>query len=151
MAWRSKRMAPGSGYVAVAATSIVLTGGGVRSAKWRQLVADICNLPVTVHEQDEGAAFGAALQAMQLLKRIATPKNHVNVLQHAMGYLKTRLDGDDKQELLETIEAYRQDEVPLIVPVTLLKHHFRRQPHPYIEQSAYFSPYPAELKLRNAV
>ena len=52
----------------VAATSIVLTGGGVKSDKWRQLVADICNFPVTVYEQDEGAAFGAALQAMQLLE-----------------------------------------------------------------------------------
>lgn len=89
--------------------------------------------------------------AMQTLKRIATPKNHVNVLHHAMGYLKTQLDGDDKQELLETIEAYRQDQVPLIVPITLLKHHFRRQPHPYIENSYYFSPYPAELRLRNTV
>ena len=40
----------------------------MRSRKWRQLVADICNLPVTVYHQDEGAAFGAALQAMQLLE-----------------------------------------------------------------------------------
>ena len=49
-------------------SGIVLTGGGLRSAKWRQLVADICNLPVTVYHQDEGAAFGAALQAMQIIE-----------------------------------------------------------------------------------
>jgi xylulokinase len=49
-------------------SGVVLTGGGVRSRKWRQLVADICDLPVTVYNQDEGAAFGAALQAMQLLE-----------------------------------------------------------------------------------
>ncbi|MEO0996811.1 MAG: xylulokinase [Pseudomonadota bacterium] len=52
----------------VNAGEIVLTGGGVRSGKWRQLVADICAAPVTVYEQNEGAAFGAALQAMQLLE-----------------------------------------------------------------------------------
>ena len=52
----------------VSGSGIVLTGGGVRSGKWRQLVADICELPITVYEQDEGAAFGAALQAMQLLE-----------------------------------------------------------------------------------
>lgn len=52
----------------VAATDIVLTGGGAKSGTWRHIVADICDTPVTVHEQEEGAAFGAALQAMQLLE-----------------------------------------------------------------------------------
>jgi xylulokinase len=46
---------------------IVLTGGGAGSAKWRQLVADICAVPVTVLNQEEGAAFGAALQALELV------------------------------------------------------------------------------------
>ena len=52
----------------VTATDIALTGGGVSSPEWRQIVADICALPVTVYEQEEGAAFGAALQALQLLE-----------------------------------------------------------------------------------
>ncbi|MEM9533879.1 MAG: xylulokinase, partial [Pseudomonadota bacterium] len=47
---------------------IVLTGGGVNSAQWRQLVADVCATPVTVFQPDEGAAFGAALQALELLQ-----------------------------------------------------------------------------------
>lgn len=51
---------------------VVVTGGGARSATWRQLVADICAAPVVVHEQDEGAAFGAALQALQLVETGAT-------------------------------------------------------------------------------
>ncbi|GLS25282.1 xylulokinase [Marinibactrum halimedae] len=45
-------------------TRIILTGGGSGSAQWRQMVADICGLPVVVLEQDEGAALGAALQAL---------------------------------------------------------------------------------------
>lgn len=52
----------------VETTNIILTGGGAKSGSWRQIVADICDAPVTVHEQEEGAAFGAALQAMQLLE-----------------------------------------------------------------------------------
>jgi xylulokinase len=56
----------------VNATEIVLTGGGARSDKWRQLVADICAAPVTVYKQDEGAAFGAALQALQLIEESAS-------------------------------------------------------------------------------
>lgn len=43
---------------------IVLTGGGSNSAAWRQLVADVFGLPVDVPAQSEGAAFGAALQAL---------------------------------------------------------------------------------------
>ena len=54
--------------IGVSAENVVLTGGGAGSAKWRQLVADICDLPVTVYDQDEGAAFGAALQALQILE-----------------------------------------------------------------------------------
>jgi len=41
-----------------------LTGGGARSAAWRQIMADVFDLPVSVQSIDEGAAFGAALQAM---------------------------------------------------------------------------------------
>ena len=56
----------------VGASEIVLTGGGVNSDEWRQLVADICDTPVTVLNQDEGAAFGAALQALEVLHGGAT-------------------------------------------------------------------------------
>ncbi len=43
---------------------ISLTGGGSKSAVWRQMVADVFDLPVDVPEQTESAAFGAALQAL---------------------------------------------------------------------------------------
>lgn len=45
-------------------SAIRLTGGGGNSAAWRQMVADVFGLPVDVPEQTEGAAFGAALQAL---------------------------------------------------------------------------------------
>jgi xylulokinase len=48
--------------------SIVLTGGGSRSQAWRQMIADVFELPVEVPYQAEGAAFGAALQAMWALQ-----------------------------------------------------------------------------------
>ena len=89
------------------------------------------------------------LLLMRKLNKVASRKNHVNVLQHIQGYLKKELNADDKAELCELIEAYRRGEVPLIVPLTLLKHHFRKCPDPYIEESYYMSPYPQELKLIN--
>lgn len=85
------------------------------------------------------------VQLMAALKKPATRKNHVNVLQHIQGYLKKTLSADDKAELCEVIEQYRNGYVPLIVPLTLLKHHFRKSPDPYIEESYYMSPYPQEL------
>jgi uncharacterized protein YbgA (DUF1722 family) len=72
-------------------------------------------------------------------------------LQHIQGYLKTKLDSDDKQELTETIENYRLNQVPLIVPLTLLRHHFRRQPDAFIDNSFYMQPHPGELALLNSI
>ena len=88
-------------------------------------------------------------QLMDILKIVPDRKHHVNVLQHIQGYLKKELTKEDKAELSEIIERYRQGEVPLIVPLTLLKHHFRKTPDPYIDNSYYLSPYPQELKLIN--
>jgi len=51
----------------IEAKEIVLTGGGVNSDTWRQVVADTCNAPVTVLKNNEGAAFGATLQALAML------------------------------------------------------------------------------------
>jgi len=52
----------------ISAGEIVLTGGGVNSGTWRQVVADVFNTPVTVLRNSEGAAFGAALQALAMLE-----------------------------------------------------------------------------------
>jgi xylulokinase len=40
-----------------------VTGGGARSALWRQMQADILDQPVTTMRAEEGPAFGAALLA----------------------------------------------------------------------------------------
>ena len=48
----------------VQSTEIVLAGGGANSKIWRQIFADIFNLPVrTVFDSAEGGSFGAALVA----------------------------------------------------------------------------------------
>ena len=88
---------------------------------------------------------------METLKQKATPRKHSNVLYHLVGYLKRDLDSEDKQELTSVIEDYRNSLVPLIVPITLLKHHFRRHPDAWVMEQTYLDPYPAELMLRNHV
>jgi len=88
---------------------------------------------------------------MEAMKRRATRKRHANVLMHLMGYLKGRLESEDKAELRELIDAYRLGYVPLVVPITLLNHHFRRHPDPYVAGQVYLEPHPKELMLRNHV
>ncbi len=88
---------------------------------------------------------------MQGLRKRASRRGHTNVLQHVQGYLKTRLDADDKAELVEIIDRYRRGQLPLIVPLTLLRHHFRRHPSPYIDTQTYMNPHPPELMLRNLI
>ncbi len=88
---------------------------------------------------------------MTALKVRATHRKHANVLYHLAGYLKDVLDPDDRAELLECIENYRKRLVPLVVPITLLLHHFRKHPVDWVAEQTYLNPYPSELLLRNHV
>ena len=66
------------------------------------------------------------------LKQKATVRKNVNVLQHMFGYFKKQLDDFEKKELLAMIENYRQNLIPLIVPLTLLKHYIDKFQEPYL-------------------
>jgi len=95
------------------------------------------------------AEYGAGLMAT--LAREATTKKNVNVLQHAMGYFKRELAGDEKAELLEVIAQYHRGLVPLVVPLVLLRHYVRKYGEPYLARQVWLDPHPAELALRNHV
>ncbi len=88
---------------------------------------------------------------MKTLKLKTTLKKQINVLHHVLGYFKKDLSADEKQEVLEVIENYRQELVPLIVPITLLNHYVRKYDQAYLKQQVYLNPHPKELKLLNHV
>jgi uncharacterized protein YbgA (DUF1722 family)/uncharacterized protein YbbK (DUF523 family) len=90
-------------------------------------------------------------QLMEALKPKATPKKNANVLMHIAGYFKDQLTSGEKAELLEIIEQYRKELVPLIVPVTLLNHYVRKYGQSYLRDQCYLHPHPIELQLRNHV
>ncbi|WP_337881386.1 DUF523 and DUF1722 domain-containing protein [Rheinheimera sp.] len=85
---------------------------------------------------------------MLALKQTASRKQQANVLQHLLGFFKHRLAASAKQELLHLIEHYRLGHLPLLAPLTLLKHHLNQQPHAYLQAQVYFQPFPDELGLR---
>jgi uncharacterized protein YbgA (DUF1722 family)/uncharacterized protein YbbK (DUF523 family) len=88
---------------------------------------------------------------MRTLGLIATPRRHANVLTHMAGHLKKLLDDPSRQELAATIDEYRRGLVPLVVPLTLLRHHVRRHNVSYLLGQTYLAPHPRELMLRNRV
>jgi uncharacterized protein YbgA (DUF1722 family)/uncharacterized protein YbbK (DUF523 family) len=88
---------------------------------------------------------------MEALRLKTTPKKNTNVLQHMMGYFKEQLSSDEKKELLEVIDRYKQGYIPLIVPITLIQHYVRKYNQPYLRQQVYLNPYPLEIQLRNHV
>ena len=88
---------------------------------------------------------------VEALRLKTTKKKNVNVLQHMMGYFKKDLSADEKQELLEILDNYKRELVPLIVPITLYNHYVRKYGQPYLDQQVYLKPHPTELKLRNHV
>lgn len=88
---------------------------------------------------------------MGALARPATRGRHANVLQHMAGYLKQLAAPDERRELAETISEYRRGLVPLVVPVTLVRHHVRRHGIAYLAGQRYLEPHPRELMLRNHV
>jgi uncharacterized protein YbgA (DUF1722 family)/uncharacterized protein YbbK (DUF523 family) len=81
----------------------------------------------------------------------ATVKKHTNVLMHVMGYFKKNLTGQEKEELLDIITKYHNHYLPLIVPITMLKHYTLRYENDYLAKQKYLNPHPVELMLRNHV
>jgi len=86
---------------------------------------------------------------MRALKTLATVRKHTNILQHMLGYLRDRVDAADRKELADIIENYHRELVPLIVPVTMLRHYVEKHGIEYLKDQYYLNPHPMELKLRN--
>jgi uncharacterized protein YbgA (DUF1722 family) len=108
-----------------------------------KLVADGKSLaPGELYERYEQLLIDA-------LRLKVTVKKNANVLYHLLGFFKKELSSDEKQELLDIIDQYRREVVPLIVPITLINHYVRKYQQPYLRQQTYLNPHPIELKLRN--
>lgn len=86
---------------------------------------------------------------MEVLRLKATSRKNAKVLQHIMAYFEKDLTSDEKQGLREAIHSYRQGDLPLLVPITLLNHYVGKYDLSYLKEQYYLNPYPVELQLRN--
>jgi uncharacterized protein YbgA (DUF1722 family)/uncharacterized protein YbbK (DUF523 family) len=123
----------------------LLAHAPARYAALGRLVAEAKSLPRPVVRERYEAGFMGALGAM------ATPRKHVNVLQHVLGHFRRRLDDADRRELAALIDDYGRGLVPLVVPITLVRHHVARLALDYLAGQVYLEPHPKELMLRNRV
>ena len=110
-----------------------------------RLVATAKALPRAELRQRYEAGF------MTTLEKLATPGRHVNVMTHMLGHFSDRLVPIARQELLGVIEDYRRGLVPLIAPLTLVRHYVRTLRVEYLLGQSYLDPHPKELMLRNRV
>ena len=88
---------------------------------------------------------------MRTLAIPATTSRHTNVLMHMAGHVKKRIDAASRQELAGCIDEYRRGLVPLVVPLTLIRHYVRVHAVEYLQGQTYLEPHPRELMLRNHV
>jgi uncharacterized protein YbgA (DUF1722 family)/uncharacterized protein YbbK (DUF523 family) len=110
-----------------------------------RLVASSAKAQRAALEESYGRLF------MEALSLKTTTKKNVNVLQHILGFLKDNLSAREKEDILSVIDEYHRELVPLIVPLTLLRHYVKKHDVRYIAEQVYLHPHPKELMLRNHV
>jgi uncharacterized protein YbgA (DUF1722 family)/uncharacterized protein YbbK (DUF523 family) len=115
---------------------------------YRQLGRIVARAKATSREELPGQ-YGEIF--MRAMAKPATPGKQTNVLQHMAGYFKDSLPEDEKAELHDAIRDYRRRLVPLVVPLTLIRHHVRKLGVTYLQGQTHLAPHPKELMLRNHV
>ena len=124
---------------------LVLSHSPAGYASLGRLVAGAKGAPRAQLARSYESAFMAAL------KKLATRRLHTNVLQHLTGYFKKSLNADSRAELKALIQDYHLGHVPLLVPITLIRHYVRLFKVEYLAGQVYLEPHPRELMLRNHV
>ncbi|MBD3379199.1 MAG: DUF1722 domain-containing protein [Candidatus Omnitrophica bacterium] len=79
------------------------------------------------------------------LSGVARYTANINVMMHAMGYFSKALSKEEKKFFLNTLEEYRREQVPLSVPLKLLKSYIVRFDEGYLAEQTFFDPYPEKL------
>jgi uncharacterized protein YbgA (DUF1722 family)/uncharacterized protein YbbK (DUF523 family) len=107
-----------------------------------RLVATAKQGSLTAAYDDYGRAF------MEALAVHATEKSHANVLDHMMGYFSKQLTTTERQELVQLIGDFRHRLIPLIAPITMMRHYTKKYQIEYLQGQLYLEPNPKELMLR---
>ncbi|MBN1901786.1 DUF523 and DUF1722 domain-containing protein [Candidatus Sumerlaeota bacterium] len=94
--------------------------------------------PAEVFRDYESSLYSAFAKAPRFTSSI-------NVLMHAMGYFSKNLNSKEKIFFLDSLEKFRIAQIPLSVPVHIVKSWIVRFDQPYLKDQVFFEPYPEEL------
>jgi uncharacterized protein YbgA (DUF1722 family)/uncharacterized protein YbbK (DUF523 family) len=75
--------------------------------------------------------------------------NTYNVLLHIFGYFKTYISKEEKQEILETLDEFKQEIIPLIAVMKIINLYTNKFNIEYLKIQKFLNPYPKELALRS--
>ncbi len=90
----------------------------------------------------------AFLKAISLKGSIS---NTYNVLLHLYGYFKKEISKDEKTEILDSIEEFKNEFIPLIAVIKILNLYIKRFDIEYLKTQKFLNPYPKELALRSKI
>ncbi|NIN01170.1 MAG: DUF1722 domain-containing protein [candidate division Zixibacteria bacterium] len=77
--------------------------------------------------------------------RPAKDTSNINVLMHAIGHFSESLSSKEKSFFLNTLEEYRDERIPLSVPLSILKSWAVRFEDDYLMEQSFIEPYPEQL------
>lgn len=88
---------------------------------------------------------------MEIMERPSALRNRKNVMYHILGYFKKDLDKDEKAQILEMIEEYKDGETSYMAILKLLSFFSKKYSKDYLLNQKYFLPYPKNLKLQRSI
>ncbi len=112
-------------------------------------IADLFKKAGELSDQELRARY--LTRFMEALEIPASPTSHFAVLKTVFDGVKKTVEPAVQKELARALQDYRQGNVPLSVPLTLLRHYVRTQEHPRFNQQTYLEPEPKEMILRTRV
>jgi len=86
---------------------------------------------------------------LEIMATAVSHKKQTDVLYHMFGFFKKIISSSEKQEFMRLVEQYKKQMIPMIVPITMLRHYLQKYPQPWLQAQVFFDPYPEEMLLRS--
>ena len=74
-----------------------------------------------------------------------------NVLLHMFGYFKKLITKEEKEEILQALNEYKEKIIPLIAVMKIINLYVKRFDVEYLKVQKFLNPYPKELALRSDI
>lgn len=81
-----------------------------------------------------------------ILSRMPRQTSNINVLLHMFGYFSKNLNNEEKALFLDSLERYRNLQLPLVALTSLLRSWAARFHNNYLQEQYFLHPFPADLQ-----